>query len=141
MAELWLVSLALFLRPAVRSAPSADLIGLLVLLCTPPIPGSEKCIISADGAECFDRFEVREEDCPLDNPLFGFFRRVVSFEPVEDDGSSSWPPNDDFLGESTELVRLEPLALSDLRREGESRGGVSKPVVDACRPLDFDTNC
>lgn len=133
------MSFALFLRPLARSAPSADLIGLLVLLCTPPTPGSEKCVISANGAVCFDLVEVREEDCPLDNPLLGFFRCVVSLEPVEDDGSSSWP-NDDFLGESTELVRREPLDLSDLLREGESRGGGSKPV-DACRPLDFDTNC
>lgn len=138
----------LFLRPSVRSAPSADFIGLLLLLFPPPVPGSERFEIP-DG---LDRVEAREEDCPLDGPLLGFFRRVVDFVLADEvESPSEAEPtcwfvlfsDVDFIGESVaedELARLEPLTFSDRRREGESRGGVSKPV-EGRRSLDLVIFC
>ena len=142
------MSLPLFLRPSVCSAPGADFIGLLLLLIPPPVPGSEKFKM-LDG---LDRVEAREEDCPLDGPLLGFFRRVVDFVLADEVESPSKPEptcwfvlfsDVDFLGESVvedELARLDPLTFSDLRREGESRGGVSMPI-EGRRSLDLVIFC
>lgn len=109
-----------------------------------PVPGSEYCEVSDDGPVDFGLIAVLEEDWPEDEPLLGFFRRVEVFGPavvVSPSAAEScccWcfvlfsVEVDDLLGESAaeaELARLDPLGLSDLFREGDSRGkGESEPV-------------